>query len=131
MAAFPHDLARLCAKCLTRQTGKISTLLINNPAGKFCLARPEKTRARKLSPHRLPVRARNEKPIAIVVLRESYRASTNGVFIVGARDERVTEMRKIFPVKSIFTLPRQCVASRLLGPASPTASPESEFLSHG
>ena len=29
-------------------------------------------------------------------------------------------------VKSIFTLPGQCMASRLFSPASPTASPESE-----
>ena len=29
-------------------------------------------------------------------------------------------------LKSIFTLPGQCIASRLFSPASPTASPESE-----
>src|SRR3954469_13015358 len=31
----------------------------------------------------------------------------------------------------LFTSARQCVASRLFSPASPTASPESEYLSHG
>src|SRR3984893_6284071 len=36
-----------------------------------------------------------------------------------------------FSIKSIFTLPGQCSASRLFSPASPTASPESEYLSHG
>src|SRR3954465_7246306 len=35
------------------------------------------------------------------------------------------------PIKSIFTLRGQCIASRLFSPASPTASPESEQLSHG
>src|ERR1700733_3219809 len=39
--------------------------------------------------------------------------------------------RKNCPVKSIFTLARQCTASRLFGPASPAASPESEYVSHG
>src|SRR5258708_14797960 len=34
-------------------------------------------------------------------------------------------------IKSIFTLPLQGIASRLFSPASPTASPESEYLSHG
>ncbi|MGC2778420.1 MAG: hypothetical protein WA418_22570 [Bradyrhizobium sp.] len=70
MAAFPHDPARLCAKCLTRQTGKISTLLINSPPGKFCLAPPEKP-AR--APHPAQQRPRNgsEKPITIAVLRKN------------------------------------------------------------
>src|SRR6185437_12146958 len=39
--------------------------------------------------------------------------------------------RKNCRIKSIFTLARQCVASRLVSPASPAASPESEYLSHG
>src|SRR6202041_2237556 len=39
--------------------------------------------------------------------------------------------RKNCRVKSIFTLPIHGVVSRLFSPASPTASPESEYLSHG
>src|SRR6266699_6591670 len=31
----------------------------------------------------------------------------------------------------VFTSTRQCTASRLFSPASPAASPESEYLSHG
>ncbi|UFZ07368.1 hypothetical protein LQG66_14105 [Bradyrhizobium ontarionense] len=70
MAAFPHDPARLCAKFPTRQTGKISTLLINNPPGNFCLAPPEKPAGAPRLAQRRP-RSGSEKPITIAVLRKN------------------------------------------------------------
>src|ERR1700709_1764577 len=42
-----------------------------------------------------------------------------------------SKMNKRARDNPLFTSARQCVASRLFSPASPTASPESEYLSHG
>ena len=111
-----------------RHKRKISIAAINSLPGKNCLVaaigrsgiaghthtqgQNRKARAETETWHRSP--------------RQYFAAKRSRPTIIAHR-----VVRKTFPVKSFFTLRGHCGASRLFSPASPTASPESEFLGHG
>jgi len=120
--------------CSTQQARKISIALINSCPGKICLGPPVriacgKRRAARQNPTSSPERQQLQAHATNVKLA----ACSNLEFYFRTRSPhlRTRSLRKDFLVKSIFTLPGQCTSSRLFSPASPTASPESEFVSHG
>jgi hypothetical protein len=124
------DAARTKRECLTRQTRKISTPLINNLSGKKCLVRRRAVQSLLAScSYRCGVSAAKQH------WNRWHSGMSRMIAIEAAQHRHLINqraaIRKIFPIKSIFTLPVHGVVSRLLGPASPTASPESEFVSHG
>ena len=73
----------------------------------------------------------NIERISLVILGFSLVLLLISIALINNPPGKNSLARKNYRVKSIFTLPRQCMASRLFSPASPTASPESEYLSHG
>ncbi|MGJ4929828.1 hypothetical protein ACQR1I_27865 [Bradyrhizobium sp. HKCCYLS2038] len=72
-------------------------MLINNPAGKFCLARRENSTAFAASLHAAGARIHSKKSTAIATLRTSCNSSTSGFFTRDAHDENAHIDAKNFP----------------------------------
>src|SRR6202011_311737 len=123
----------------TRHSRKISNPLINSPPGKNCLVRRARVlvgdATHGLREFRTETAAESwifRKPSPILGLSQQNAATRLANLARDALTQSPAQSRAIkFSIKSIFTLPGQCSASRLFSPASPTASPESEYLSHG